>query len=203
MSVSAYTGTLPNPRTQGASDLTTNMQAFITWFVANAPEVAGHVAELVALASVAAWSDSTTYALYDTVYGADGHTYRCITACTDVEPGVDSGWETYWKRLTLDSPVLTENAKSAGFTAETNTYLYTLTHSTTITITLPATGLYEGDTIEFVNTSGVGHAITFTCSGVNISGSSSDDTMMSPNNWHLTARYITTYGWCLTVEDEI
>lgn len=53
-----------------------------------------------------AWDSGTTYAdpgtdstAADIVQNTTGGVYKSIAASTDVEPGVDSGWETYWHYL--------------------------------------------------------------------------------------------------------
>lgn len=45
-----------------------------------------------------AWSSATTYAVNDAV-SHNGSSYVARQASTDVEPGVDAGWETYWMLL--------------------------------------------------------------------------------------------------------
>lgn len=45
-----------------------------------------------------AWDSGTTYAENDAV-SWNGSSYVAIQASTDVEPGVDSGWESYWMVL--------------------------------------------------------------------------------------------------------
>jgi hypothetical protein len=192
MALTTYSGTVPDPRTQTGSTLTTNMQDFIDWFVANAPEVASHVSTLVALAGTAAWSDSTTYSVNDTVYN-NGHTFRCASGCTDVEPGVDSGWRTYWVQLTFG--VLQESEKTASFTAEVNKYRYYINNSGGggEVVTLPNTNLVDGDQIIlFGNPSSA--SVTLTCDGININGSASDETALT-NERVVTITYTPTFGW--------
>lgn len=132
MAVSAYTGTLPNPRTQQPTDLNDNMDDFINWLVENAVEISGHVSELVALASVSDYSATASYAPYDCVYGTDGHTYRCIQACSAVSPGVTSGWESYWYALSIEpGPDL---ASGVLFTGDIQGGNYYRASATTVTI---------------------------------------------------------------------
>jgi hypothetical protein len=58
------------------------------------------------LIDAGAWDDSTEYSLvantsHDRVTHG-GSAYYCIATNTDVEPGVDAGWEDYWVLTTLD-----------------------------------------------------------------------------------------------------
>ena len=49
----------------------------------------------IIIVSKGAWSSSATYALLNTVTHSGG-TFMAIAANSNIEPGVTSGWESYW-----------------------------------------------------------------------------------------------------------
>jgi hypothetical protein len=55
-------------------------------------------AAAVAAAAISAWEAGTPYAVGDTKYGSDGHSYRAIQSSTGVDPVTDGG--LYWTCLT-------------------------------------------------------------------------------------------------------
>ena len=52
-----------------------------------------------AIVSKGAYSASTSYAALNAVSHLGG-AFLCKQACTGIEPGVTSGWETYWMNIT-------------------------------------------------------------------------------------------------------
>lgn len=70
------------------------------------------------------WDSGTTYAADDAV-SWNGSSYVAIQASTDVEPGVDAGWESYWM-------VLAAGAAPDGWTPAPETWTYA--SSTTFTV---------------------------------------------------------------------
>jgi len=48
-----------------------------------------------AIVSKGAWSDSENYAILNTVTHRGG-SFMAIAASSDIEPGVDAGWASYW-----------------------------------------------------------------------------------------------------------
>jgi hypothetical protein len=61
-------------------------------------------AAAVAAAAISAWEAGTPYAVGDTKYGSDGHSYRAIQPSTGVDPVTDGG--LYWTCLTGRRPAV-------------------------------------------------------------------------------------------------
>lgn len=99
-----------------------------------------------------------------------------------------------WKLLEINKIVLEENVKTADFTAEVNKYRYVIDGwPDVIEVTLPDTGLSDGDEIAFYFASN--SDCTFTCAGLDINGSASD--FPSSSATFARAAYLPSYGWAV------
>lgn len=87
----------------------------------------------VSIISRGAWSNSTAYSPLDLV-GHGGGTFLCKAANTGKEPGVASGWASYW--VSAAKGIKSVAVSNSGGTV---TILFTFSDGTTYSGTYPAT----------------------------------------------------------------
>lgn len=88
----------------------------------------------VAIVNKGAWSSATSYVLLNTVTH-NGGSFMCIAANTNKEPGVASGWATYWVNMA-------KGIKTVNIVADNTSTahaVFTMSDGTTITGTTFAT----------------------------------------------------------------
>ena len=100
-----------------------------------------------AIVSKGAYNSSTSYVPLNAVSHLGG-AYLCKQACTGVEPGVASGWETYW--MNMASGIKTYSITNSGGIATVSiTFTDGSTYSTTYPI--PAVANNSVDTAQLVD----------------------------------------------------
>lgn len=98
-----------------------------------------------AIVSKGDYSASTAYRPLNVVSHLGG-SFMCITACTGVEPGVSSGWESYWQSTARG--IQSYSVSVSGTTATVNiVYTDGGTYSTTYTTAAIGTGDVGTDNI--------------------------------------------------------
>lgn len=93
----------------------------------------------VAIIHKGAYSSSTSYAPLNTVTHRGG-SFMCITACTNIEPGVHASWQTYWVPTAIG--ILSAEVTSPSDTTATMTL--TFSDGTTYSHTYGTTGVADG-----------------------------------------------------------
>ena len=85
------------------------------------------------------------------------------------------------------------------YTALVNDRILANTNTAAITITLPASGMLDGDTIQIIDAGGYSSTnnITVLRNGQNIQGSANDLTI-DLNNSTTTLLYTASYGWLVS-----
>lgn len=82
----------------------------------------------VAIVNKGAWASGTTYAVLNTVT-LNGGSFMCIAANSNVQPGVTSGWASYWVAMS-------RGIKTVDIVADTTTTahaVFTLSDGSTVT----------------------------------------------------------------------
>lgn len=97
--------------------------------------MASYVLGQAAVVSKGAYSSSVTYKQLNTVTHRGG-SFMCIAECSNVEPGVTSGWRTYWVVTAIG--VYTGSVTATGANV---TVTYTMSDGSTIPVTYPATAI--------------------------------------------------------------
>lgn len=96
-----------------------------------------------AIVSKGAYNASTSYKVLNTVTHRGG-SYMCIAPCAGVEPGVTSGWQSYWVATTRG--ILSWTTTVSGTTATVNvTFSDGTTYSTTYSTAAIGTGAVGTD----------------------------------------------------------
>lgn len=126
----------------------------------------------VAVVSKGAYNSGTAYILLNVVSHLGG-SFLCKQNCTGVEPGVTSGWETYW--MPMASGIKTYSITDNNGTATVNiTFTDGSTYSTTYSTAV--VGANSVDTAQLVNGSvtnqklGTGSVTEEKVADINVSG---------------------------------
>lgn len=93
----------------------------------------------VSIISKGAWSSATAYSVLDLV-SHNGGTWLCSAANTNKEPGVASGWASYWVQSSKGIKTIAVTSPSAGTVQQVITY----SDGTTTTVTYAATAIATG-----------------------------------------------------------
>ena len=94
-----------------------------------------------AVVSKGAWSGSATYSVLNTVTH-NGGSFMAIAENSSVEPGVTTGWESYWVRATMGIKSVAFN----GLTSSTANCVVTFSDGTTYTSpTFATTPVADGE----------------------------------------------------------
>lgn len=99
------------------------------------------------------WDSGTTYTTNEAV-SHNGSSYAAVQGSTDVEPGVDSGWEDYWQLL---AEGVSGSASTDGWTPIVDTLTYATDDDPTFTLTISGdfTGTYQaGQRLKLTQTTG-------------------------------------------------
>lgn len=118
----------------------------------------------VAIIHKGAYSSSTSYVPLNTVTHRGG-SFMCITACTNIEPGVHASWQTYWVPTAIG--ILSAEVTSPSDTTATMTL--TFSDGTTYSHTYGTTGVADGS----VKNVSIGEAVAIAKGGRRLSPSSS------------------------------
>jgi len=99
----------------------------------------------VSIISKGAWSSATAYKKLDMV-SHNGGSWLCAAANTNKEPGVASGWASYWVQAAKGIKTIAVSSPSTGTVKQVITY----SDGTTAEVTYPASAIAAGgvDTAE-------------------------------------------------------
>lgn len=120
----------------------------------------------VSIANKGAYSSAASYAPLDCVINKGG-AFLCLASVSGVEPGVTSGWATYWVNITRGIQSIAVSSPSTG----TAQVVVTLSDGSTTTLQFTTTAIAAGGvgTTELANGSVTGAKTNF-AAGLPVNG---------------------------------